>query len=259
MNLLFPAVSRSFIVILFAMLAFGCASNPKGEYSRSHIDRPYALPDDVASATVGLSASSIKLKEENVDAFTEIENSQASYVTPVIAFEQGIGDVASWIYPLGLKWEVWGSEKHTLGLSAATLIFYSTYSFNYWYRISDKVSLRPYFRSEQTNLIIFDYRQDLYGLDVIYQVTDTIAMKFNYGKGTFEGSSDVFDEALSDIEGSEVEDASVKGDVTEYGIGGIFSLSEYIDLRSSLYFEKMELDTFSSEVTSLDFNFVFFY
>ena len=73
------------LAILFSFILIGCSSTPKGEYSRSKIDRPYSLPDDVARSSFGLYAESIEVTKS--DSLTEDEDDDDTYGSYLLSFE----------------------------------------------------------------------------------------------------------------------------------------------------------------------------
>tara|TARA_B100001971_G_C18268046_1_gene596754 strand:- start:202774 stop:203529 length:756 start_codon:yes stop_codon:yes gene_type:complete len=245
------------VSILFLFIA--CSSTPKGDYSRSHIDRPYALPDDVASVEFGASGYHTQVTEVDDISTSSLDVSSTDYAMPLLRFEQGINENVSWLYPLGVKWGVLRSREHNLGISFATLFLYTQYRIDYWYRLSEKVSLRPYFSSDQMDLLIFNTREDVIGLDILYQYTSNLALSLNLGSGKYEGYSPFFDQVLEDISGEEEDDIKVEGDIIKYGLGLIYSFHERWDLRTSLAQEIIDYSDFSTKRTELDLSLVYFY
>ena len=57
-------INRIFLVFFFALMTIACNTAPKGEYSRSKIARPYAMPDDVARSSLGFNYSRFELEDD---------------------------------------------------------------------------------------------------------------------------------------------------------------------------------------------------
>lgn len=242
-----------------SLLLISCSSTPKGEYSRSFIDRPYALPDDVASVEFGAVARNSETIDISSNSSVDDENEMTSTTTPTLIFEQGISNSVSWIYPLGLKWGIFNNENHTLGAKLASFLIYTTYSFDYWYRVSNKFSVRPHFTSEQLTTFFVNDRRNMTGLDLIYQANNSLALITSIQGGSYEGYSPFLDAVIEDITGEDEEDIEVNGDLVRYGIGAIYSLSESWDVRGDLMVESIEFDDFTSRTSILDLSFVYFY
>jgi hypothetical protein len=244
-------------ILLMSTLFVACSSTPKGSYSRSHIDRPYALPDDVASFEFGAVTRAFETKDVSNESTVDDDTYGSS--TPTLIFEHGISDNVSWIYPLGVKWNIFNNEKHTFGVKLASFIIYNTYSIDYWYRLSKNISLRPYFLNEQLTTFFYNERKDLYGIETLYQLNSNLALNFSYGIGTFEGYSPFLDAIVEDITGSEQEDFVLEGSLVRFKLGSIYSISELWDVRGSLAFETIKLDEFTNDISTFDLSFVYLY
>lgn len=250
---------KTFLVFVSLFTLISCSSTPKGEYSRSHIDRPYALPDDVASFAFGVASIRTETTDVTNDALSDVDDDVEEGSLPLLGWENGISDNASWIYPLGFRWGIYENEKHTVGVSFATFLFATFYSIDYWYRLNDKFSLRPFFKNEQITTFIYNDRRDLYGLELVYQAQKHLALMLKYSQGTYEGYSPFIDAIVEDISGTEQDDTKVEGDVNRMSLGGIYSFAENWDFRFSAYREAIELDDFTNNISALDLRFVYFY
>ncbi|MCT4642738.1 MAG: hypothetical protein N4A33_10635 [Bacteriovoracaceae bacterium] len=252
---------KNILFLISSLIFISCSSTPKGEYSRSFIERPYALPDDIASAKLGVRVqdlSSSDITSTAISTFNEDEE-QTVVSMPIIGFEHGISDSVNWIYPLGLRWNIYNNEKHTFGASLASLILYTTYSFDYWYRINDKLSLRPYFLSEQIHAIFFEDRRDFFGLNFVYQASKKVALKLNYAKGEYEGSSKFFDAIIDSITGNNESDISITGDISRIGVSTVYSFSNSFDLNLGLMHSTLKADDFSVKTIRSDLSITYFY
>lgn len=230
-----------------------CSSVPKGEYSRSEIDRPYALPDDVASFSFGSAATVYHTDDEDVES----EDQEEGYSSTLLGFEQGISNNVSWIYPLGLKWNIHSKDKHTFGLSFYTLILYTTTSLDYWYRINEKFSLRPYFRTKSFNFFFVEEDLQGPGVDLVFQATEKFAMTFGYSAGTFSGSSDFLDILLT---GSNEESVTkVDGTFSVVSLKLLYSIHERWDLSAYYGIETRETDRADYDQSTLSLAATFYY
>jgi len=238
------------LAILFSFILIGCSSTPKGEYSRSKIDRPYSLPDDVARSSFGLYAESIEVTKS--DSLTEDEDDDDAYGSYLLSFETGIGEDASWIFPLGLRYTAYNDEKHTVGLTAYTLIVFNYASLDYWYRINDKVSLRPYYRNTNLNFLIVEDDRKFFGTEILFQTTQNLALGLDLSKGSFTTKSDFLDD-LFDTKNNET-----SGDFFRLGLNGLYSLSEKWDIEWSIYTQNQEADN-DTEIKSGGTEFLFNY
>lgn len=239
---------RSLIPIVGLLSLISCSSTPKGEYSRSVIDRPYALPDDVATTTFSSTSINSKLKDSADSVSGESEELNQSL--PSITFENGIGTDVSWIYPIGVKWGIYNNEKHTFGFSFATVFLLTTYSLDYWYRISDSLSLRPYYRGYNLDFIIVEEERRFTGADLIFQATSNFAITGGFNTGTYKGKSELFDLIVNgDTTGDDL-DVETEGTFTTLSLGLTYSLSDYWDLFASFAREDLKVEDFETETTS---------
>lgn len=248
-----------FFILSFVLFFTSCSSTPKGSYSRSHIDRPYAMPDDVASIELGASAYQSSVKDVTGVSSLVADTTQF-YGLPILKFEHGISSNLSWIYPLGLRWGVFDKNEHNLGFSFFSLLLYNEYSLDYWYRFNHKISLRPYFKSEQTNILFYEQRTDIYGANILYQKTENLALSFGVGVGTFFGRSQFFETIIDEILQSQSSlDSSVSGDVLRLSVQIIYSLSDRWDFRSEIFSETIAMPLFNVSTQRLSTSFVYFY
>lgn len=250
---------KFFFSILLLLLFISCSTTPKSEYSRTKIDRPYALPDSIASVEAGYLVSKTKVSEvSDVDVpdFVGIDFVQQ---LPILRFEQGIGSSVNWIYPLGVRWSAYDDQKHMLGLSVASLLFYTTTRLDYWYRISEKFSFRPHYINESLILIIINQAWDLTGGELVYQHNEKLAFTFGVDVGAFTGTSPLIDEILEDITEEDQDDVRLEGDVTRFNLGLQYSLTANWDLNTIATLEKIVFDEFETSETQLDLSFTYFY
>lgn len=242
---------------LMFLIIFSCSSTPKGEYSQSKIERPYALPDDIASFEVGYSVRASKAVDFSEDDKVEDENQAASF--PLIGFEQGISKSVSWIYPIGLKWNIYNNDKHTFGTTASSLFFYSSLSLDYWYRLTENLSIRPYFKNEKVSLILINEARDVFGAEALYQLTSKLSLSLNYDKGAYRAASPFLDAIMEDISGREKENVRIHGLVSRVGLNAQYSFSENWDFLSTFAIEQIEFDDFTNQASKLNLSFVYFY
>lgn len=228
-------------------------SVPKGEYTRTNIDRPYALPDDVATIDMGFRTLSTKYEDQD----DLIEDDEYTYGSYLLIFENGIADNINWIYPLGLRWGIFENEQHTIGVSASYLFFFSNYSVDYWYRVNSQFSLRPYARGSHWNLIIAEEKKDYVGAEVMYQLNKLWSISLFTHKGSFVSSSDLIDEILADVLGSTSKDEDATGDLMAFGLSTMYSLNERWDINFNWENEELSLETEKIQNLSTSFSFTY--
>ncbi len=246
---------KSIFIVLSSIILVSCSTNPKGEYSRTEIDRPYSLPHDVASAEIGVRSVSVETSE----AKNDVDDENDAYSSTLMGFEDGINNSVSWIYPIGLRAKFYSDEKHTFGASGVTFFVYTQYQVDYWYRINKKISLRPSFTNEQIDFIFFNEKKQLTGLELLYQVNGHFALTLYGGTGTYESNSSLFDDIIEDITGEEQEDTEVSGNINRISAGAIYSFSELWDGKIKYIKDMIEVDEFKVDSHILDLSFVYYY
>jgi hypothetical protein len=235
---------QSILLALTLISVIGCSSTPKGEYSKSKIERPYALPDDIATTEFGYNFET--LSSSNVDGETASSDAdEQSYSIPYFAFEQGIAENVSWIYPIGIRWGILKNDKHTAGISVASVIFVTTTSLDYWYRISEKFSIRPFFRTLKIDIFILEEDRQGPGLELVYQATEALAISLTADQGTYSGGSDLVDAIFDDISGSDDSDSSVDGTYSGFSVAAQYALNDKWDLNISVGSVKTQTDDFT--------------
>ncbi len=246
---------KSFFIVLSSIILVSCSTNPKGEYSRTKIERPYSLPHDVASAEIGVRSVSVETSEIEND----VEDESETYSSTLMEFEDGINSSVSWVYPIGLRAKFYSDEKHTFGASGVTFFIYTQYQVDYWYRVNQKVSLRPSFTNEQIDFLFYNEKKQLTGLEMLYQVNNHLALSLYGGAGTYESNSDLFDKIIEDITGEEQEDTEVSGDIKRLSLGAVYSFSELWDGKLKYIRDMIEVDEFKVDSNILDLSFVYYY
>jgi len=233
--------------LLFTIIIISCSCSitPKGNYSRSKIDRPYALPDDIASFSVGAFNSTITLDNIVLSSLAKDANS-VNYSMILLGLEQGISDNASWLYPLGFKYNFINTSKHSLGISFVTLFFINDASITYWYRLNQKWSLRPIVRSRQIDLLFIEQRKDTTGLEVLYQWRDNFAFSMLYQRGRYEAKSSLVQELISN---DDELDSMLYGELSELQLELLYSLSNHWDLIGDISRETISFDEFDLVTT----------
>ncbi|MEM7645291.1 MAG: hypothetical protein AAF203_00145 [Pseudomonadota bacterium] len=112
--------SRFWFLGLFCFLA-ACTSSPNLEsYPQRQIDRPFTLPDDVATWTSVVGTSVVD----------DGRSSSSLNLNPLI-FEQALNENLTLEYspiPLGLRYQISNTEQNILGASLRTGIGYSSFS-----------------------------------------------------------------------------------------------------------------------------------
>jgi len=114
---------KLFYVVFFVGFCFSasCTSSPNLEtYPERQIDRPYTLPDDVATWTTAVGASVVDDGRSNF----------STNINPLI-FEQAITENLTLEYspiPLGLRYQIANTEENIWGVSLRTGIGYSSFS-----------------------------------------------------------------------------------------------------------------------------------
>jgi len=236
--------------VLVSLIFISCSTTPKGDYSRTKIERPYSLPDDVAQTSFGISTISEKI----TDADESIEEDDYdSYGSFLLYFENGIGEDVSWVFPLGIKYSAYSDEKHTVGLTAFTLFLYNYASLDYWYRVNKEISLRPYYRHTSFDIGFTEDKRNFYGLEFLYQTTSNLALGLDFSSGKYTTSSDLL-EGFFGLSASEV-----SGNFTRLGLIGLYSLSEKWDIEWKLYTQDQQADNADLETSTAELQFNYFY
>lgn len=207
--------------------ATACTIAPKADYTRTHVDRPYTLPSDVAKVTFGAQHNSRKA-EETISGVTA-DNSK-ELVTPLWELENGVVDSFTWIFPLGFKLRFYSDNFHSLGVSAYSLYVQNAFSVDYWLRLHENVSLRPFYRGEYTPALYFEEERSYYGGDLLFQLNDYWSWTFTGHYGKYSGHSKFFEVLLKDLIPGFDKESVVSGNYWSAGASTLISLSEYWDL-----------------------------
>ncbi len=246
-------------LFLCGFIFMGCSSStPKGQYSKSKVERPYALPDDVATFAFGQSTVITKSSELDI-VLDEDDSAEAAFSIPYFRFEQGISKNASWLYPLGFKWAIFENETSMFGVSAASVIFYSTLSVDYWHKISEKISLRPYFRTRNISFFIINEQRQGPGLDILYQATEKFALSIGGGAGTYSANSDFIDAIVNDINDDDESDTRVDGTYTGFNLTALYSITDSWDFNFEVGSSTDKVEDFTLETTNMDIGFTYIY
>lgn len=241
--------------LIFLML--GCTVAPKGEYPRAKISRPYALPDDVGRTYFGALTQTEALIDPEDSATGEAESE--NQVFPALAIEHGISDSVSWSYPVGLKWGIYEGRRHTFGLSAETLLFFNSYSLDYWYRISPRYSIRPYIRGRSVNYLFVAESFGYSGLELVYQATDRTAVGLFGHSGSFTSSSELIEAIVTGYTGDDDYDTEVQGTMYAFGANFHHSFSDRWDFKATGLYQQRSTDEFAIRGASLQFGFGYFW
>ena len=237
--------------LLFVFFMGGCSITPKGNYSNSLIDRPYALPDDIATVTFGGRYEREELKDASDSATGKKEEDEV--VLPRLYFEHGIGKSFSWIYPIGLKWGIYQNDKHLLGVSLLTYLVHDYYSVDYWYRVGESFSIRPYHRGERFQLLLVNRSHRFSGAEFLYQANDKLSLGLYGHMGNYTASSPMFEAIVKGITNSDDPSTKVTSDFKEAGFRLMYSMSESWDINAALGMASYDFDDF--ETTSIRTNF----
>lgn len=233
---------RNFKVALAASLAFflsACEIAPKGELTRTEIDRPYTLPDDVAKISGAVSSQSTRL--ENPDDSYNHTSESTTNTTPGILFENSINDDFGWIFPLGFRWRIFHDERNSFGISAFTLILFNALSVDYWFRISDQFSLRPYYRAASMDWIFVQERRNYFGAELLYQATDHWAFS-GYGHGgRYSVKSELVDIIVRGFSNNDDFTSEVSGDFWGAGLSTVYSADERWDITGRAEVDRYDL------------------
>lgn len=250
MHILFAVTTVIFLV--------SCSSTPKGQYSRSEIDRAYALPDDIATTSFGIVTQTAEAHNFSSDVSDNTDD-ESVVSLPSIIFEQGISENINWVYPLGLRYGIYDQGKHTVGLSAMTLFLVSAYELQYRYRLNEEISLRPYHRGYNLDLILVNEEKRSFGAEVLYQPTQNFSLSFGLGKGTYVGETPLLEDIFEDLTGAKELDSKLEGTYSETMIKVQYSISEKWDVSYLVRLEKLELDDFDVDIGVGQFYFTYIY
>ncbi len=239
------------ITLIFFVLFSGCAVAPRGNYYNSKIERPYALPDDIAITSFEIKGYRDSFNDSSKSATGRKEKEQK--LIPKIRFENGISQNVSWIYPLGLRWGLYQGETHTFGLKAFTLLLISDYSFDYWYRLNSSVSIRPYYRGKSLDLFFVKESRNFTGVEFLYQATNNLAISIYGNSGNYKTSSPLIEAILNGATGSDDFSTELSGTFKQIGFNGFYSINEQWDFYTIASAANYKLKDF--EIKNITANF----
>lgn len=244
-------------VALLCLSALSCTIAPKGNYSRTHIDRPYTLNEDVAKVSFGVQSTSVDLVNANDSATGQTESD--NYSSPLLLFENGVSDNFTWIFPIGLRWRIYNDEKNSLGISGMTGIFWTILSFDYWLRLSERFSLRPYARYLGYDFIFVEEERQFQGLEVLYQLNKYWSFSFYGHKGEYRGQSDLIDIIVNGLAGTDDFTSEVTGEYRGVGLKSLYSLNDRWDVFIDVLRERYYFDDFDLDGTAMDLGFNYYW
>lgn len=248
------------LFLVFIFLALAACSTPgqkMPEYPQRWIDRPYTLPANLMkfSAQVGFQRQAVSSKEYSITGKAEAVN----YTIPILDYEAGINDDVTYSALLGLKWRIYSDEKHSVGINAWTLLLWSTLSVDYWYRVSESVSLRPYYRASHLNLFVIETTTSIPGLEVLFQVTDNWGLSTYYQRGRYKTRSEFVELIVNGITKSNDFNTELTGTVSEFGLATVYSLNPHWDLRGQTGYARYDLDPLRLHSFSIAGGFNYFF
>ena len=231
------------ISLTLICLFSGCAITPKGDYHKSKIERPYALPDDIAITSYGM--------EYDIDSMNNAEKSATKKqekdrnFLPRLIFEHGIGKNVNWIYPLGIRWGIYQGERHTLGLKAHvhTVFFLSEYSFDYWYKLSPSISIRPYYRRKSSHIIFIDKSSNFAGVEILYQTTEKLALSIYGHAGNHKVRSRFIELIVYGFSGKHLS-SEFSGTFKRIGLGNLYSINDKWDIYAKASMANYKLEDY---------------
>lgn len=237
------------------LLLSACSVAPKGEYSRTEIDRPYSLNEDVAKVSFGMQAWNISLDDASDSATGEKESDGRA--AAFLSFENGITDNFTALYfPFGFRYQIWRNEKHTFGISAATLIMVGALSVDYWYRINSTLSIRPYFRSTYFNFIFVEEYRQFAGAQLLFQADKYLSFGFFGHTGNYKAKSELIDAIVRGISNSDDFTTESSGKFWSAGVSSNYSLGDSWDIAAQVGISKFDLNyTLTSVEGQLGFNY----
>lgn len=233
---------RSSVQALFALsvLSFfaGCASGPELEkYPRREIDRPYTVPEGVATWHIPTIFGVVKDANESVTL--------PPVPVPLI-WETALSDDWNLLFyplPLGVSHQFSNTESARTGFTLLNSFSYSSVSgfrlmpnLSFGYRLKTSAELAIDFTPSVTLDIPFESGEPFYwaaGINVgpLFQLSDTFALKPNTTLGLSRGWA--FSRA-GDLDKLEIEDT------TEFslslGVSSVWSFARQWDLRPSYTF-----------------------
>jgi hypothetical protein len=188
-----PIAVHAFAGVLM-FVAMGCASGPElDRYTRREIERPYTLPQGVASWHIPTVFGHIR------------DNSSSNTIPPIpfpLLWEQSLSDDWNLIWaplPLGVSHQFSNTVESRVGFSAFAGFSYSTVqgfrfsptlSFDYRHRFSNELALdlTPSFTPDIPFTKGEEFRWSA-GLTTgpLFQLTDTLALKPNVSLGLTQG------------------------------------------------------------------------
>jgi hypothetical protein len=237
-----------YILIILLFTGAACNTLPKGEYSRSFIERPYSLPDDVATVSFGANSTTYKVEEKQGNNTFNSEDDENALI--FANFENGINNNLSWIYPLGLRWTLLNQNDHTIGISAMTFFIFNFLKIDYWYRLSSDISIRPFFQVTRFNYLYFREKKELLGIDLVWQVHQNFSITFKGFGGEYSGSSGILEDILNDIFGSSTS-TEVTGEIKGGGLGFLYSINDRFDFVIDAQYSRIEDNAVNSSNYSL--------
>ncbi|MBD63710.1 MAG: hypothetical protein CME62_00760 [Halobacteriovoraceae bacterium] len=241
--------------ILLTLTAISCASQPKGEYSESKIERPYNLPYDVAKFSFGAEYSIDKVSEP-IEELGDADTLESGY--PFITAENGWLDRFSWIFPLGFRWNILKTDTQDFGISAYTSFFITHFSIDYWYEFHWLMSFRPYYRSKQVKAVLFESSRDALGIELVYQFTKKFAFSPRYELGRYSVDSNFIEQVFE--ENFEVRPELYNdGLLSSYGLEVLYSISDAWDVVLLGEQDLVQFSDYDLRTTKLSLTFSFFY
>lgn len=236
------------LIFLVLILSCACSIAPRGEYSRSEVNRPYSAPDDIAIFQASYLIQTYTIDNLVVDTITQ--NSDTYTLNMInLGLEHGISDNVSWVYPLGLKYTISENEKHSFGFSFNTLFIITNASLDYWYRLNDSWSIRPFIRTRDIDAYIIIERKKSIGSSFVYQFNDEFSLTPSLEYGSYELGSDLVEDLFSELSDDDL-NATSKGTFRNIELNLLYSISKWIDLTGSLSNERISLDDYDLVINS---------
>ena len=224
------------VLLLFLLaMTLGCASGPQLDaYPRREIDRPYTLPNGVATWHIPTAFGHVR------------DNTSSKTLSPIpdpLLWESSISDTWNFVwspFPLGFTHQISNEGRIRNGLSVLTSLSYSdsagfraqpdlAYSFRYKFSSDLALEVKPSFRPD------IPFRSGEHFLwfggvaaGPLFQITETFALKPVISLDVVHGQSN--------ISSVNQEDANVVVKTTTFvgvGFSNVWSVSRQWDIRSS--------------------------
>ncbi|MBD66924.1 MAG: hypothetical protein CME62_17105 [Halobacteriovoraceae bacterium] len=245
------------LLILLTVVCVSCSTSPKGEYPSAKIDRPYNLPVDVAKVTVGYGHTKVSTEDESDNLGSSEDYSKNSLQA---GFEDGVWKNVSWLYPIGIRWTAFQNDSHTFGVSGVTLLLASSISLDYWYRMSESFSLRPFYKNQRMDTFIIDSSRDTMGLELIYQVNEKFSVSPIYEVGRYSSDSELFETLFEDIDESDIDaDFYSDGVVRSVTLELLYNINERWDIFLLGTQDKVIYEDYTLVTSNTSLNFNYFY